>query len=246
MFNLKLKVYLVSGVAAAATMIGSAQATLITQAQLTDGASSVLIAGFGSASATGNALGGVFDHKTINGVTGAGVTGGNSVVAGEIDNLERITFASTTGTYNLQSFSVAFLYAAGAFGDSANEFSLTSLFNGASIAGYTIQVTDATHASITCAGIGCAAASVSNVSAGNSGGGGAWNVVFNGPAQFDSLVFAPANGGNNAALGDFAFVNMNVSAVPEPSTWAMMILGFAGVGFMAYRRRNKAVAFRLV
>ena len=28
--------------------------------------------------------------------------------------------------------------------------------------------------------------------------------------------------------------------VPEPSTWAMMILGFAGVGFMAYRRRNMA------
>jgi hypothetical protein len=27
-------------------------------------------------------------------------------------------------------------------------------------------------------------------------------------------------------------------AVPEPSTWAMMILGFAGVGFLAYRRRN--------
>ena len=31
----------------------------------------------------------------------------------------------------------------------------------------------------------------------------------------------------------------NVSAVPEPSTWAMMILGFAGVGFMAYRRKSK-------
>ncbi len=29
------------------------------------------------------------------------------------------------------------------------------------------------------------------------------------------------------------------SAVPEPSTWAMLILGFAGVGFLAYRRRNK-------
>jgi hypothetical protein len=29
-----------------------------------------------------------------------------------------------------------------------------------------------------------------------------------------------------------------VSGVPEPSTWAMMILGFAGVGFMAYRRRK--------
>ena len=31
----------------------------------------------------------------------------------------------------------------------------------------------------------------------------------------------------------------SVSAVPEPSTWAMMILGFAGVGFMAYRRKSK-------
>jgi hypothetical protein len=30
-----------------------------------------------------------------------------------------------------------------------------------------------------------------------------------------------------------------VAAVPETSTWAMMILGFAGVGFMAYRRRSK-------
>jgi hypothetical protein len=29
------------------------------------------------------------------------------------------------------------------------------------------------------------------------------------------------------------------SAVPEPSTWAMMILGFAGVGVMAYRRKSK-------
>jgi phospholipase/lecithinase/hemolysin len=28
-------------------------------------------------------------------------------------------------------------------------------------------------------------------------------------------------------------------AVPETSTWAMMILGFAGVGFIAYRRKSK-------
>jgi outer membrane lipase/esterase len=28
-------------------------------------------------------------------------------------------------------------------------------------------------------------------------------------------------------------------SVPEPSTWAMTILGFAGVGFMAYRRKSK-------
>jgi PEP-CTERM motif len=29
------------------------------------------------------------------------------------------------------------------------------------------------------------------------------------------------------------------SDVPEPSTWAVMLLGFAGIGFMAYRRKSK-------
>jgi len=33
-----------------------------------------------------------------------------------------------------------------------------------------------------------------------------------------------------------------VAPVPEPSTWAMMILGFVGVGVMAYRRKSKAAA----
>lgn len=36
-------------------------------------------------------------------------------------------------------------------------------------------------------------------------------------------------------------LDATVSAIPEPSTWAMMILGFAGIGFIAYRRSNKAV-----
>jgi hypothetical protein len=30
-----------------------------------------------------------------------------------------------------------------------------------------------------------------------------------------------------------------VSAVPESSTWAMMLLGFVGIGFLAYRRKSK-------
>jgi hypothetical protein len=38
-----------------------------------------------------------------------------------------------------------------------------------------------------------------------------------------------------------SFELTNISAVPEPATWAMMILGFCGVGFMAYRRNNKRV-----
>jgi PEP-CTERM motif len=39
---------------------------------------------------------------------------------------------------------------------------------------------------------------------------------------------------------------LQVSAVPEPSTWAMMILGFVGVGFMAYRRKQNGPSLRLV
>ena len=39
----------------------------------------------------------------------------------------------------------------------------------------------------------------------------------------------------------FPFTDLSLTApVPEPSTWAMMILGFLGVGFMAYRRRKGA------
>jgi outer membrane lipase/esterase len=31
----------------------------------------------------------------------------------------------------------------------------------------------------------------------------------------------------------------SVAAVPELSTWAMLLIGFAGLGFMAYRRKSK-------
>ena len=37
---------------------------------------------------------------------------------------------------------------------------------------------------------------------------------------------------------------VNVSAVPEPATWAMMIIGFASVGLVAYRRKSRS-SFRL-
>jgi hypothetical protein len=63
-------------------------------------------------------------------------------------------------------------------------------------------------------------------------------------------IFAADLGITAAAGFDPAFTGKTgavtgVSAVPEPSTWAMMILGFMGVGFMAYRRRGQP-SFRLV
>jgi hypothetical protein len=46
--------------------------------------------------------------------------------------------------------------------------------------------------------------------------------------------------------GGYQFDNVRVgdpvAAVPEPSTWAMVLLGFFGVGSLAYRRRNQSAA----
>lgn len=36
----------------------------------------------------------------------------------------------------------------------------------------------------------------------------------------------------------FEFDNLAVAAVPEPTTWAMMVLGFLGMGFIGYRRKR--------
>jgi hypothetical protein len=46
--------------------------------------------------------------------------------------------------------------------------------------------------------------------------------------------------GTGLSLSNYSSLTGTITAaVPEPSTWAMMILGFAGVGFMAYRRKSK-------
>ncbi len=40
-------------------------------------------------------------------------------------------------------------------------------------------------------------------------------------------------------LHDFPFRGTVPSAVPEPSSWAMMAAGFAGLGFLGLRRRKR-------
>jgi len=63
--------------------------------------------------------------------------------------------------------------------------------------------------------------------------------------DFNKVVFA-------SKYNSFEFANVTTSpaistgsittAVPEPSTWAMMLLGFAGLGFVGYRRTIKGEA----
>jgi hypothetical protein len=76
-------------------------------------------------------------------------------------------------------------------------------------------------------------------------GSGAYFLVgthFSGPANATGelqFYYWDSNNGDNTE-----FVSATISGVPEPSTWAMMILGFAGIGFLAYRRRTQAFALR--
>ena len=52
----------------------------------------------------------------------------------------------------------------------------------------------------------------------------------------------PTQGVDVAAAKEFMenlTINEAISAVPEPSTWAMLLLGFAALGLMAYRRNAK-------
>jgi hypothetical protein len=58
-----------------------------------------------------------------------------------------------------------------------------------------------------------------------------------------SPTFVP--GTYYGSVGDSVTITDITAAVPEPSTWAMMILGFIGVGFMAYRRKQNDSTFRL-
>jgi hypothetical protein len=70
----------------------------------------------------------------------------------------------------------------------------------------------------------------------------------NGPSnpladQFYSTGVAGLGGPGNNYIdyynGQYVPANWSISAVPEPATWAMMLLGFLGVGFVAYRRKSK-------
>jgi PEP-CTERM motif len=64
----------------------------------------------------------------------------------------------------------------------------------------------------------------------------AW-VTITGLAPFTTATFSDS--------GKNAFEFSLGTAIPEPSTWAMMALGFAGLGYAAFRRNSKARALAI-
>jgi len=65
--------------------------------------------------------------------------------------------------------------------------------------------------------------------------GGYWNLWSSAPGNYSLYE-------SNVA-GDYPITvdggSLDPTPVPEPSTWAMMLIGLAGVGFAAYRRGRK-------
>jgi hypothetical protein len=48
-------------------------------------------------------------------------------------------------------------------------------------------------------------------------------------------------GGNDFAVDDISLSTESiVNGVPEPSTWAMMLLGFGAIGWAVRRQRSRA------
>jgi hypothetical protein len=80
-----------------------------------------------------------------------------------------------------------------------------------------------------------------------NGGSGMFGIVGIAGESISSITVSSNN-------GDLGFLDLKQirldettvsGAVPEASTWAMLILGFAGIGFMGYRRKSFGKALRL-
>jgi choice-of-anchor C domain-containing protein len=73
-----------------------------------------------------------------------------------------------------------------------------------------------------------------------------YSFLFTADSDSETLTFTSTTTGNSGnstyptAFGP-ALDNVTIASVPEPSTWAMMLLGFLGLGFFAYRRQSHSV-----
>ena len=77
-----------------------------------------------------------------------------------------------------------------------------------------------------------------NPGAGNTAGG-LWSIVFGGGGSDgnpNTLFFTDGINGETGGLFG------SLTAVPEPSTWAMMLAGFGGLALLAARRRRASPA----
>ncbi len=74
----------------------------------------------------------------------------------------------------------------------------------------------------------------------------AWGIIYDGDAKIPAGInvdFEDQYGGGDFNYTDYGMVLSAVASIPEPATWAMLILGFGVVGGAMRRRQRVSVRF---
>lgn len=165
---------------------------------------------------------------------------GSDKTVGEIDVGEYInakfTMAGSKGTQDagifIKSFTLGLLFDGPEYNDHNEVAQVTaSLFGGGTLT-YTFTATG-TQTGIWSGATG----SFANLSPAIDGRGGIWRIdnPF-GNVRISGLSFTSINTEKCVNGSDYTLIS--ISAVPEPETYAMMLAGLAGIGFVARRKKQ--------
>ena len=189
-------------------------------------------------SAKVGAADGKFSTKAAQGgYQGVGVSPkhGSERTPGEIDIGESVNASFSKGIF-ITNFKLGLLFDGPEYGDVNEQAEITATYLDNSVRSFVFTATSKNT------GIWTGSGSFVNLSKAEEGKGGVWSLSNPfGNVRVKALSFTALPGVCGTAGGSCSnqsdFTLISVSAVPEPETYAMMLLGLLGLGFMT--RRNK-------